>query len=167
MLQILQILSHPFCMQNKQAYTPEVVRCIIWANIVDTGPFLTIKSWQMTSSSRATIFNSQCLRWKGITCLSSMGSRFRDTIFRQNGCRRSLRPGDLCITREKWGGYLSTPSWCPSWLYQPVDTASNAGQAATHAIQLAAYNVCGRAPPTNLSNDGTPLDKILGTMLGQ
>jgi hypothetical protein len=36
MLQILQILSHPFCMQNKQAYTPEVVRRIIWAIIVDT-----------------------------------------------------------------------------------------------------------------------------------
>jgi hypothetical protein len=39
MLQILQILSHPFCMQNKQAYTPEVVRCIIWAIIVDTRSF--------------------------------------------------------------------------------------------------------------------------------
>jgi hypothetical protein len=48
-----------------------------------------------------------------------------------------------------------------------VDTASNAGQAATHAIQLAAYNVRGRAPPKNPSNDGTPLDKISGTMLGQ
>jgi hypothetical protein len=39
MLQILQILSHPFCMQNKQAYTLEVVRCIIWAIIVDMRSF--------------------------------------------------------------------------------------------------------------------------------
>ncbi len=39
MLQILQILNHPFCMQNKQAYTPEVVRRIIWAIIVDTRSF--------------------------------------------------------------------------------------------------------------------------------
>jgi hypothetical protein len=39
MLQILQILSHPFCMQHKHAYTPEVVRCIVWAIIVDTRSF--------------------------------------------------------------------------------------------------------------------------------
>ena len=39
MLQILQILSHPFCMQNKQAYTPEVCRHITWAIIVDTHSF--------------------------------------------------------------------------------------------------------------------------------
>lgn len=39
MLQVLQVLSHPFCMQNKQAYTPEVVRRIIWAIIVDTRSF--------------------------------------------------------------------------------------------------------------------------------
>jgi hypothetical protein len=36
MISILQILSHPFSMQNKQAYTPEVVRRIVWAIIVDT-----------------------------------------------------------------------------------------------------------------------------------
>jgi hypothetical protein len=36
MLSILQILSHPFSMQNKQAYTPEVVCRILWAIIVDT-----------------------------------------------------------------------------------------------------------------------------------
>ncbi len=29
MLQVLQVLSHLFCMQNKQAYTPEVIRRII------------------------------------------------------------------------------------------------------------------------------------------
>ncbi len=34
-LQILQILSHPFCMQNKQVYTPEVYHRITWAIIVD------------------------------------------------------------------------------------------------------------------------------------
>ena len=39
MLQVLQVTSHPFCMQNQQAYTPEVVRCIIWAIIVDTQSF--------------------------------------------------------------------------------------------------------------------------------
>jgi hypothetical protein len=39
MLQILQILSHPFCMQNKQAYTPEVCCRITWAIIVDTRSF--------------------------------------------------------------------------------------------------------------------------------
>ena len=36
MISILQILSHPFSMQNKQANTPEVVRRIVWAIIVDT-----------------------------------------------------------------------------------------------------------------------------------
>jgi hypothetical protein len=40
MLQILQILSHSFCMQNKQAYTQEVVCCIIWAIIIDTRSFI-------------------------------------------------------------------------------------------------------------------------------
>jgi len=39
MLQVLQVLSHPFCMQNKQAYTPEVLRHIIWTIIVDTRSF--------------------------------------------------------------------------------------------------------------------------------
>ncbi len=39
MLQILQILIHPFCMQNKQAYSPEVCRRITWAIIVDTQSF--------------------------------------------------------------------------------------------------------------------------------
>ena len=39
MLQVLQVLSHPFCMQNKQAYTLEVVRRIIWAIIGDTRSF--------------------------------------------------------------------------------------------------------------------------------
>jgi len=34
MLKILQVLSHPFCMQNKQAYTPKVCRRITWAIIV-------------------------------------------------------------------------------------------------------------------------------------
>jgi len=36
---ILQVLSHPFCMQNKQAYTPEVCRRITWVIIVDTRSF--------------------------------------------------------------------------------------------------------------------------------
>jgi hypothetical protein len=39
MLQILQILSHPFCMQNKQAYTLEVCHRITWAIIVDMRSF--------------------------------------------------------------------------------------------------------------------------------
>jgi hypothetical protein len=43
MLQILQILSHPFCMQNKQAYTPEVCHRITWAIIVDTRSFYDIR----------------------------------------------------------------------------------------------------------------------------
>jgi hypothetical protein len=38
-LQILQILSHPFCMQNKQTFTPEVCHRITWAIIVDPGSF--------------------------------------------------------------------------------------------------------------------------------
>ncbi len=38
-LQVPQVLSHPFCMQNKQVYTLEVVRLIIWAIIVDTQLF--------------------------------------------------------------------------------------------------------------------------------
>ena len=39
MLQVLQVVSRPFCMQNKQAYTPEVVSRIIWVIIVDTRSF--------------------------------------------------------------------------------------------------------------------------------
>jgi hypothetical protein len=38
-LQILQILSHPFCMQNKQAYTLEVCHQITWVIVVDTRSF--------------------------------------------------------------------------------------------------------------------------------
>ena len=39
MCQIRQILSHLFCMQNKQAYTLEVCHQITWAIIVDTWSF--------------------------------------------------------------------------------------------------------------------------------
>ncbi len=39
MCQILQILSHPFCMQNKQAYSPELCCRNTWAIIVDTRSF--------------------------------------------------------------------------------------------------------------------------------
>ena len=39
MCQIIQILSHPFCMQNKQAYTPEVCCRITGAIIADTRLF--------------------------------------------------------------------------------------------------------------------------------
>jgi len=39
MSKLLQVLSHPFCMQNKQAYTPEVCRRITWAIIVNTRSF--------------------------------------------------------------------------------------------------------------------------------
>ena len=39
MFQILQILSHPFCMQNKQAYIPKVCHRITWAIIVNTRSF--------------------------------------------------------------------------------------------------------------------------------
>ena len=39
MLDISKILGHPFCMQNRAAYTLEVYRCITWAIIVDTSTF--------------------------------------------------------------------------------------------------------------------------------
>ena len=39
MVEILQILSHQFSMQNKSAYTPEVCRRITWAIIVDSRSF--------------------------------------------------------------------------------------------------------------------------------
>jgi hypothetical protein len=39
-LDILQILSLPFCMQNKLAFTPEGCRRIIWAIIANTRSFL-------------------------------------------------------------------------------------------------------------------------------
>ena len=39
MLDISKILSHPFCMQNRADYTPEVCRRITWAIIVDTRTF--------------------------------------------------------------------------------------------------------------------------------
>jgi hypothetical protein len=37
--EILQILSLPFCMQNKLMFNPEVCRCITWAIIFDTQSF--------------------------------------------------------------------------------------------------------------------------------
>jgi hypothetical protein len=36
---ILKILNHPLCMQNKQTYTPEVCHRITWAIIMDTCSF--------------------------------------------------------------------------------------------------------------------------------
>ena len=61
MLKILQVLSHPFCMQNKQAYTPEVCCRIAWAIIVDTRSFLMTSNLQRISSSTGIIYSSQYL----------------------------------------------------------------------------------------------------------
>ena len=58
---ILQVLSHPFCMQNKQAYTLEVCRRITWAIIVDTLLFSTTSNLQRISLSTGITYSSQYL----------------------------------------------------------------------------------------------------------
>ncbi len=79
MLQILQILSHPFCMQNKQAYTPEVCRRITWAIIVDTRSFFDdIKLME------------DFLEYPATSCQSNMASKFNDTTSHLSGERRIL-----------------------------------------------------------------------------
>ncbi len=93
MLQVLQVLSHPFCMQNKQAYTPEVVRRIIWAIIVDTRSFFG-------DIKLAEDFIDQC--WRGTSCPSSMASNFKGTTSHMSGLHRTLNPG-ISTTWEKEG----------------------------------------------------------------
>jgi hypothetical protein len=90
MLQILQILSHPLCMQNKQAYTPEVCRRITWAIIVDTQSFFDDIKLAEISSSMGTTCNSRHLHWKVTSCQSSMASKFKDTTSHLSGVRRNL-----------------------------------------------------------------------------
>jgi hypothetical protein len=74
-VEILQILSHPFCMQNKQAYTPEVCCCITWAIIIDTCSFFDNIKLAEDFLEKGSSYNSQSPHWMGTTWPSNMASR--------------------------------------------------------------------------------------------
>jgi hypothetical protein len=84
MLQILQILSHSFCIQNKQAYTPEVVRRIIWAIIIDTRSFFDDIKLADDFLEQGDYLQFPASMLEGDYMSINMGSKFSGTISHRN-----------------------------------------------------------------------------------
>jgi hypothetical protein len=126
MLQVLQVLSHPFCMQNKQAYTPEVVCRIIWAIIMDTQSFFNdIKlAEDFLEQGHYMQFPSSTL--EGNLMSIKHGIKLQRHNFPHewtapdNQPRPQYYPG-------KWGWRLSHSPQCPQWSSEPMDQASSTG----------------------------------------
>ncbi len=85
MFQILQILSHPFCMQNKQAYTPEVVCHIIWAIIVSTRLFFDHIKLADDFLKQRDYMQFAASTLEGDYMFIKHGIKFSGTISRQSG----------------------------------------------------------------------------------
>ncbi len=85
MLNILQILSHPFSMQNKQAYTPEVVRRMVWAIIVDTRSYFDDIKLAEDFLEQGQYLPFPVSRLRGILLQSSTESKSSTIISRQSG----------------------------------------------------------------------------------
>jgi hypothetical protein len=126
MLQVLQVLSHPFCMQNKQAYTPEVVHRIIWAIIVDTQSF-----FDDIKLAEDFLEQGHYMQFLASTCPSNMESNFNGTTSHKSGLCRTSNPG-LSTNRERGGGYHIPPgvpsgpqAHGPSLCYRPHQRLHN------------------------------------------
>jgi hypothetical protein len=124
---ILKILNHPLCMQNKQAYTPEVCHCITWAIIMDTCSFfddikLAEDFLEQGESMRfpASILEGEYMSIKHGTGLGDAGS---------TGSPRGILP------RKRRGGQLSTIATSPG---RSTPMATTTAKTSRPAIQVAA-----------------------------
>ena len=150
MISILQILSHPFSMQNKQANTPEVVRRIVWAIIVDTRSYFDNIKLAEDFMEQGQYLQYPVSTLEGDFVAIKHGSKSNAITSRRSGRRRiPIRVPHRIIT-GRGGGWLSTPTWRP--IREP-----NSGRAAVapsprfettnNALQLAASQLGGNTPP--------------------
>ncbi len=143
MFQTLQILSHPFCMQNKQAYTPEVVRRIIWAIIVDMRSFFDDIKLADDFFEQGDYMHFPASTLEGDYMSIKHGIKIQRHNFPPEWVTPDPQPGPPSYYPGKGRGWLSTSPWCPDGLAQPVGCPSSIGHAANGAIQLATCNICG------------------------
>jgi hypothetical protein len=137
MLQILQILSHPFCMQHKHAYTPEVVRCIVWAIIVDTHSFFDDIKLADDFVEQGDYMQFLASTLEGDYMSIKHGIKIQRHNFPTEWMTPELPPGGgFVLSREGTWGALSTHTWCPTSLGQPMDPISNTGQTSSYALPL-------------------------------
>jgi hypothetical protein len=112
MLQVLQILSHPFCMQHKNAYTPEVVRRIVWAIIVDTRSFFDDIKLADDFVEHGAYMHFPASTLEGDYMSIKHGIKIQRHNFPMEWMTPDLHPGGAMYFHGKSGGgpYQSTPS---------------------------------------------------------
>ena len=151
MISILQILSHPFSMQNKQANTPEVVRRIVWAIIVDTRSYFDNIKLAEDFMEQGQYLQYPVSTLEGDFVAIKHGIKIQRHNFPAEWATPDPYQGPSSYYHGKGGeGWLSTPTWRP--IREP-----NSGRAAVapsprfettnNALQLAASQLGGNTPP--------------------
>ena len=127
MLQILQVLSHPFCMQNKQAYTPEVVRRIIWAIIVDSRSFFDDIKLSEDFLKQGNYMQFPASTLEGDLMSIKHGIKLQQHNFPQEWTTPDVQPGPTYYPGKGGGGSYHVPPGVPSgppspWTKPPLLT---------------------------------------------
>ncbi len=130
MFEILKNLNNPLCMQNKQAYSPEVCHRIMWAIIVDTRLFFDdIKlAEDFLEQGNSMMFPSSMLEGEYLSI--KHGNIIHRHNFPQDWETPALQvpPGGYYPRKGGGGGYqplqplLGGP---PSWQQTPVKPPPN------------------------------------------
>jgi hypothetical protein len=169
MLQILQILSHPFCMQNKQA-TPR--RCVTGSR----GQLLWICGHSLMTLNFRRIFSrmgstciSQHLRWKGISWLLSTASKSSGTTSHLNGQHRNHSMAPQAPTTRSRVAEVATNPFYPRQVHKYLHPARGHSLRQNHPPSLSTGDrqISTASAPQNCRNDGTSPHKVPGPMLGQ
>ena len=138
---VLQVLSHPFYMQNKQVYTPEDVSRIIWAIIVDTQLFFDDIKLSEDFLEQGHYMQFPASTLEGDLMSIKHGIKLQQHNFPQEWTAPDVQPGPQYYP-EKEGGRLSHPTRCPQRPPKPMDQASATGPTNAFTIQLVACGVC-------------------------
>jgi len=145
MISILQILSHPFSMQNKQAYTPEVVRRIVWAIIVDTWSYFDDIKLAEDFMEQGQHLQFPVSMLEGDFIAIKHGINIQRHNFPAEWAVPEPYQGPSSYHPGKGGGWLLTPTWRPIGEPNPGRTVGPSPRFKTtnNALQLAANQLGG------------------------
>jgi len=164
MLQILQILSHPFCMQHKHAYTPEVVRRIVWAIIVDTCSFFDDIKLADDFVEQGDNMQFPASTLEGDYMSIKHGIKIQRHNFPMEWMTPELPPGwPLYYPGKALGAHYQPTPGAPPVSASPWTPPATLGNPPPTPYQWRPF--CRRATPKDPGNDGASADKVSGTML--
>ena len=165
MLQILQILSHPFCMQHKHAYTPEVVRRIVWAIIVDTCSFFDDIKLADDFVEQGDYMQFPASTLEGDYMSIKHGIKIQRHNFSTEWMTPELPPGgSLYYPGKALGAHYQPTPGAPPVSASPWTPPATLGKPPPTPYHWRPF--CRRATPKDPGNDGASADKVSGTMLG-